>query len=377
MNTLSNDALTSKIYKKANEEHKKCYGTSLNPCDKVRNFTPRPDECSQQLYNSTGCNKEGKLNPKNISGTTPYVTNTWIQGQKGGLSQDQYKNELLKLKRQTRVGIINPDMSNFDDTVDSSLKCFGNKPNIPFDKPCWKDFSLIMKCVNGVKLIGTNSDDKSLSFDGAANLQSLLAEGDKKYWKNNFNWVNGGKFGRFLITKELYEKKYFPFWNFIKVSKDYWKNNWTGFGNKLIKSRNISRGVEKVKAKWYGWTPKNKYPLKKGEGDCDSDANCATGLKCHQNPSSLPGIDSNNVMHSGRDFCYDPLDEELEKGNILKFTQSSSMKSYIGISNNKEQAEKEGKFFIKNNDLYLTKKAFDTQNFPYWSFLHAADMFGY
>ena len=32
---------------------------------------------------------------------------------------------------------------------------------------------------------------------------------------------------------------------------------------------------------------------------------------------------------------------------------------------------------IKNNDLYLTKKAFDTQNFPYWSFLHAADMFGY
>ncbi len=377
MNTLSNDALTSKIYKKANEEHKKCYGTSLNPCDKVRNFSPRPEECSQQLYNSTGCNKEGKLNPKNISGTTPYVTNTWIQGQKGGWSQDQYKNELLKLKRETRAGIINPDMSNFDDTVDSSLKCFGNKPNIPFDKPCWKDFSLIMKCVNGVKLIGTNSDDKSLSFDGAANLQSLLAEGDKTYWKNNFNWVNGGKFGRFLITKELYEKKYFPFWNFIKVSKDYWKNNWTGFGNRLIKSRHISRGIEKVKAQWYGWTPKNKYPLKKGEGDCDSDANCAPGLKCHQNPSSLPGIDNNNVMHSGRDFCYDPLDEELEKGNMLKFTQSSSMKSYIGISNNKEQAEKEGKFFLKNNDLYLTKKAFDTQNFPYWSFLHAADMFGY
>ena len=31
MYTLSNDALTSKIFKKANEEHKKCYGTSLNP----------------------------------------------------------------------------------------------------------------------------------------------------------------------------------------------------------------------------------------------------------------------------------------------------------------------------------------------------------
>ena len=91
----------------------------------------------------------------------------------------------------------------------------------------------------------------------------------------------------------------------------------------------------------------------------------------------MPGIDSNNVMHSGRDFCYDPLDEELEKGNMLKFTQSSSMKSYIGISNNKEQAEKEGNFFIKNNDLYLTKKAFESENFPYWSFLHAANMFGY
>ena len=381
MNTLSNEALTSKIYKKANEEHKKCYGTSLNPCDKVRKFDPRPDECSQQLYNSTGCYKEGKLNPKNISGTSPYVTSTWIQGQKGGWSHQQYKNELLKLKRETRTGIINPDMSNFDDTVDSSLKCFGNKPNIPFDKPCWKDFSLIMKCVNGVKLIGTNSDNKSLSFDGASNLQSLLAEGDKNYWKNNFNWVNGGKFGRFLVTKELYEKKYFPFWNFINVSKDYWKNNWIGFGNRLIKSRHISRGIEKVNAKWFGWghekSMKKAGGVVKGEGDCDNDGDCKPGLKCGHDATSLPGINSNGVMHGGRDFCYDPFDAVLEKGDTLKFTQSSSMKSYIGISNNKEQAEREGKFFIKNNNLYLTKKAFETENFPYWSFLHAADMFGY
>ena len=37
------------------------------------------------------------------------------------------------------------------------------------------------------------------------------------------------------------------------------------------------------------------------------------------------------------------------------------MKSYIGIASNKEQAEREGKFFMMNNDLYLSKKAL-TQN---------------
>ena len=87
--------------------------------------------------------------------------------------------------------------------------------------------------MDGVKTINTGSDWDSLSFDGADNFKSLLAEGEpnNKYWKNKYTWKSNSN-GKFIITNNLYKQKYFPFWNFINISKNYWKNNWGKFSNK-------------------------------------------------------------------------------------------------------------------------------------------------
>ena len=81
-------------------------------------------------------------------------------------------------------------------------------------------------------------------------------------------------------------------------------------------------------------------------------------------------------MKAGRDFCYDPMDYELERGNVLKFVSGSNME-YLGQSTNIERANDEGKFLKRGNNLYLSKEAYHTENFPYWLFLDAAYKLGF
>jgi hypothetical protein len=376
MNNIRKVAKTSRDYKKANDANKKCFNTEFSPC--LNRFIPRPKECAQKLYNETGCKDSGKLNPKNISGPNSYVTSNWINGQNGGMTKEDYKKNILSEKVNSRTGLISPKWDNFDKTIDSNLKCFGKIPGIPFDKPCWKDFTLMMKCMKGVKVLNIGTDFDSLSFDGASNFHNLLALGqpNKKYWKNEYTWTSNSR-SKYILTNNVYQKTHFPFWNFLNISKNYWKNNWAEFSSKLEKSRFISKEPEIAEAKWYNWKPKNKYPLKKGEGDCDRDSHCAPGLKCAHNPRQLLGVsDPGNVMRGGRDFCYDPLDTSLQRGEALKFMPGSNM-AYIPGTTSRERAENEGTFIISDKNFYLTKKAYQTEDFPYWLFLNAAEKLGF
>ena len=45
-----------------------------------------------------------------------------------------------------------------------------------------------------------------------------------------------------------------------------------------------------------------------GEGDCDHDSDCNTGLQCFQRDGDeeVPGVASMVGMPSGYDFCFDP-----------------------------------------------------------------------
>jgi len=52
--------------------------------------------------------------------------------------------------------------------------------------------------------------------------------------------------------------------------------------------------------------PSRSYPLQKCQGDCDSDKECATGLKCFQRSGTqiVPGCSSSNdAGKSGNDYC--------------------------------------------------------------------------
>ena len=81
-------------------------------------------------------------------------------------------------------------------------------------------------------------------------------------------------------------------------------------------------------------------------------------------------------MRGGRDFCYDPLDTFLQRGEALKFMSGSNM-AYIPGTTSRERAENEGKFIVSDKNFILTKKAYQTEDFPYWLFLNAAEKLGF
>jgi hypothetical protein len=52
------------------------------------------------------------------------------------------------------------------------------------------------------------------------------------------------------------------------------------------------------------------FPLGNCEGDCESDSDCESGLKCFQRggSESIPGCSGDRRSYRGRDFCYRPSD---------------------------------------------------------------------
>lgn len=353
----------SNDYKKSKSAFKKCYGKEVNPC--LTRFNPRPIECAKKIYNQSGCTSKGKLNPK-LTNEWPnsYVNSTWKQGQMGGWSVNTYKSKLMNYIRRVKRLTWNPK-SNFSELIDKNMGCYGKMPNIPWDKPCWKDFSQI---VNALPNVNITNNGTTISFSNASsNIKSLLPLSSRgSGWKKNITWS-----GNYILTKKIYNEKYFPFWNFVQVSKNYWKGNWGKFKTALLKDSSISISSKKVNSKWFGWTPsqaRGRRGLKKGEGDCDSDRDCKPGLKCGHDSYSLPGINRAGLGGS-RDFCYNPMDKYLN--DALKIKSGSVMSTIIGQSSNKNIVKRDGLLLKRGNNLYLTKEAFISDSFPYWIFLNS------
>lgn len=364
-------ALNGTDYTKASQRYKQCFNKDVNSCE--NRFKPRPNSCAQKIYDSTGCSAEGKLNPKNtLSWPNGYISNTWKSGQQGSWSINTYKSKLYGIKRQMQAGLLNPK-TNFDKTINTSMMCNGKMPDIPWDKPCWRDFTIIMSTIPGVT---ENPTNLNLSFNKAqSSFKSLLTVGGRGSWKNDFVWV-----GNYEITKAKYDGKYFPFWNFIREGRNYWNNNWGIFKSKLLTVPSVSSGTPSVNSKWGGWS--NPWWLKrpKGQGDCDNDNDCGPGLKCSQNPKKLPGVvDAGDIYPNrwgaGRDFCYDPNDTAFSGGgDMLSFLDRSQFDNFIQTSTSTSTANSKGYFLKVGTKRYLSKQAFMNENFPYWLFLRTASV---
>ena len=364
-------ALNGTDYRKSAQRYKQCFNKDVNPCE--NRFKPRPNLCAQKIYDSTGCSIEGKLNPKNtLSWPDGYVNTSWKNGQQGSWSINTYKSKLYGIKRQMQAGLLNPK-TDFDKTINTSMMCNGKMPDIPWDKPCWRDFNIIMSSIPGVI---ENPTNLNLSFNTAqSSFKSLLTIGGRGSWKNDFVWV-----GNYEITKSKYDGKYFPFWNFIREARNYWNNNWGVFKSKLLEVPSVSLGTPSVNSKWGGWS--NPWWLKrpKGQGDCDNDNDCGPGLKCSQNPKKLPGVvDAGDIYPNrwgaGRDFCYDPNDSAFSgAGDMLSFLDRSPFDNFIQTTTSASTANSKGYFLKVGTKRYLSKQAFMNENFPYWLFLRTASV---
>ena len=60
-------------------------------------------------------------------------------------------------------------------------------------------------------------------------------------------------------------------------------------------------------------SPSNTFPLARCQGDCDSDADCASGLTCFQRTYApgVPGCSGTAGFGSGIDYCINPADVAL------------------------------------------------------------------
>ena len=68
----------------------------------------------------------------------------------------------------------------------------------------------------------------------------------------------------------------------------------------------------KTDVKWFGWSPDSKKygGTDVASGDCDTDADCAPGLKCGQDPHRTQNTiglkGSRTKLDQSKDYCYDP-----------------------------------------------------------------------
>ena len=83
---------------------------------------------------------------------------------------------------------------------------------------------------------------------------------------------------------------------------------WYIYNFRLDLIKLLKASGHKTNARWFGWSPSQAYngTLQKGEGDCDSDRDCARGLRCAHDRMRIPGVRNTGAIKWGRDFCYDP-----------------------------------------------------------------------
>ena len=364
MRSIKKFADTEKDYSKAAPAYKKCYNQDIDPCE--NRFKPRPPECAQRLYDNVGCSADGKLNPKYTEEwPNAYIPEWWKKGQQGDWNANTYQGQLYSYKQQMISNERNPK-KDFDRTIYTNMLCKGEMPNIPWDKPCWRDFNIIMNTLPGIEF-----KPDSISFANAPNnFKSLLVRKTRGWWKNDYAWT-----GNYEITKDTYDKQYFPFWNFIKTSKEYWNNNWRTFKTKLLKTPSVKPGSPPANSKWFNWDNPSWLKRNKGHGDCDSDRDCGPGLKCAQNPKRLSGVIDNGDFDGSRDFCYDPKDAILNgSSDSLTLLNGSPFDDILPSTTSISTAIEKGHLFKTGNNKYITKEIFLHENFPYWLFLRVASV---
>ena len=360
MKQYPNYANNEKDYKKSDQYTQKCYGKPVDPCE--TRFNPRPPQCSTKIFKQQGCTENGKYYPDN--------KNNWLSSDtqwEKGISDSSYwsnntlSNKVREIRDAFSRGSQNPK-SNFSELIDKSEQCYGTKPDIPWTKPCWQDFIEMMTVTDYIII-----KEGALNFSGnsGGGFKSLLPiTNTNKTWKSGMAWKPG-----YNLTKEMYEKEYFPFWLFVKTNKEVWNGKWLEFKQGCLDVPGTKLGGDPTNASWKGWNVwGNNAP--EGQGDCDSDRDCAGNLKCAQNPSNLPGVKSNGLLGGGRDFCYDYKKYGLpNSGDYLLFMEGSPFVNAIPSKSTIVSANNSGRYFKAGSNYILTKQSYLQEDFPYWKLI--------
>ena len=310
-----NTDMESKDYATAKRATKVCRGTDVDACeDRFVNESKkvkRPLDCLVNLYNQSGCSKDGRLHPNNITKTVSDdarkkhgVGKEWELGTFYRWKPQDYLKKLKDVKHRADKLTTASNVGTYDEGIKLYENCYGKPPStstFPTKKPCWKDFCEIMK--RSHKNVVVSKDEQRVVYnrdqinvknafmkDSNLNRTRLAGEG-----KIGHDWGNSK-----TIKKAEYDKPYFPFWRFVKNSRDIYRGGGTG-GYKYAGNWEC-RGKETIK-----YQGKNDN---KGNNE-QKLKNCYNACKDHPGAKGfiMYPYKKNNPNAHGRCFC-EPQDSK-------------------------------------------------------------------
>ena len=367
----------SKDYATAKRATKVCRGTDVDACeDRFVNESKkvkRPMDCIVNLYNQSGCSSKGRLHPNNITKTVADdarkkhgVGKEWELGTFYRWKPQDYLNKLKGVKNRADKLTTASNVDTYDEGIKLYENCYGRPPptsTFPKKKPCWKDFCEIMK--RSHKNVVISKDEQRVvynrdslgvknSFMKNTNLNRTRMAGEGKI---GHDWGNSK-----TIKKADYDKPYFPFWRFIKNSRDIyqgggdgkWKSKWPEFKRRMLKINGVEDlGDESLLCAPFmgvGRTLRN-YGLAKKR----SLAHIPVNGKCS----------SCNLVPEGQ--C-----QEGCRGRNHPSGKSSNKCRTIGGIRNK--GKKPSSCIVPNGNV-ITKEMWMKPDFPYWEFMRILQRF--
>ncbi len=241
MKTIHKKVKNSDVYDDAVDFNKACFdGTPpIDSCDEK--YKPRPQDCSRRLYKEQGCKPKGYLNPDSIKNNhlKEILNNDWNDGLSGWRNwrNKKFANRIRKHKLQARgVG----DGKHYSYRRMSSQYCGLETPKPPNPKPCWSDMKRILSVMPKTEVRNTEVVFSSGSpvlqllkgtFGSSKYPKFIEATSDKvRTEKRNAFHLKNKKYYFYEHTLKLND---FPYWDILKVCKDYWNDNWERFGKTL------------------------------------------------------------------------------------------------------------------------------------------------
>ncbi len=268
-------------YETAKKYYKVVYGTEINPCKKKYAIVDSKrgeinnDDCMEKIWKDRGnkCGSEDAfLNPKNKYRWTneirdevykPYPADEYKKGIGNynayiNASHDEYlefkkiidsKNEKEKLL--------------FDEAIKSYKLCTGVAPK-PEElkpwKPCWLEFVDNITIHRGIDYVQQSQHIKINLTNITTSNKTLLekfSEIEKEYKTDKFIEKNKKNGNTLILSKQNYERDYFPFWKLTSESRNIWKKYyadkfkkvWNGKYKNILKYSGRIKSFKKITPK--------------------------------------------------------------------------------------------------------------------------------
>jgi hypothetical protein len=310
----------SKNYNEASKYNIACLNKKIDPCQS--NFNMRPSQCDYKLWKESDCSDKGHLNPLLSNNNNRWDNFNWNYNKKktgkgyighpnvnqnGRTIINEIKNKFNKLKSELSQYKLFHSKNPKKYSIYRNLQkgCEGTIPDLPYSKPCWKDFTFKMIHI-GIRYPSADWLDFSTS---STKFKSIL----KKTNSNQESNIRPLWFNNYRLKKITYQLPDFPFWEFDIVYNEIKNSRWNSFKTKMLSSPYVKLKMFRNKNGWV---------------------------------SETLVIDKNSRF-----------------SNILPITTTDNTSEY---TTNKQASPM---YYQKNNKLYVTQWLYESFHFPYATFI--------